>query len=111
VTGPTVPLSTTPVTVTRRRTTIVTVGVTLAFLFAFTAILYAISSNRDHNQDVCREVERIKTYIRDTIRPTDIGAPGTPGYAYYQAHPDELLLARREAFATQRRFGPESCPR
>lgn len=37
--------------------------------------------------------------VRDQVRQnlSAVGQPGTPGYAYYQEHPDELVTARQQS--------------
>lgn len=102
------PLSATPVTTTRRTVTLMFVT---GMLLISVAILWAVTSNRGAAASNCREVETIKAYIRETIRPERVGLPGTPGYAYYRLHPAELRVARRQALDAQRRFAPGPCPR
>lgn len=66
----------------------------LIFAAALTALVFVtfLWVRAYQAQSVC---EVIKTQVKRSIAAT--GQPGTPGYAYYQEHPDELKAARESS--------------
>lgn len=65
----------------------------------------------DAQRSACRQIESVKTVLRDIVDRSahEIGRPGTAGFAYYHAHPQELRAARENARAELSQFAPGRC--
>src|ERR1700720_570670 len=59
----------------------------------------------------CRGIETLKLQFRTAIQQslTQLGTPGSAGYAYYQLHPDELKAAYKQTLQTLQTFAPKKC--
>ena len=72
---------------------------------------FAIARVESEAHKRCIDGQLNREAIRDTLKAgLLVGAKGQPGFAYYQAHPDELLAARQSAKDALKRFPPVECP-
>lgn len=92
----------------RRNLALVTL---LLVTIAVGAMVYSSLHNQRIQADTCRQVEALKTVVRQVITQSaaTLGRKGTPGYAYYRAHPEELRVAKRDARIELSEFGPRRC--
>lgn len=60
---------------------------------------------------ICMAIEKVKTANRRSIAQTanSLDSPSSPTYAFYQAHPGDLRLARARAASKSALFAAVSC--
>lgn len=81
-------------------------------LIVLTVILVlGIRGKADRVTGVCKGQNEIRTTLRTLIVGSDktLGKPGSAGYAYYKAHPEELAAAHRANHQTLVVFRPLKC--
>lgn len=87
------------------------VGLGVALLLAIGMLGIVWVRVNDSQQNACRQVESIKTVLREIVTRSayELGKPGTNGYAYYVEHPAELAAAKHAAVAELAEFAPGRC--
>ena len=81
----------------------------LGLLLAAFLLLGAWTAHISHES--CVRVQNVDRVIQQQGRRgiATLGKPGGVGYAYYQAHPAELALARKQLRQQIRDFTPQRC--
>ena len=81
----------------------------LGVLIAAVLLLAVWTTHVSHES--CRRVANIDKVIQQQGQRglRTLGRKGGVGYAYYQAHPAELVVARRQLVAQIAEFKPTSC--
>lgn len=86
-------------------------GATAGLVALGLAIASRLETNHVQVQAACVQVNHVDTVIVAVLRQQEktLGRPGTPGYAYYLAHPAELVAARLALRQEARSFEPHHC--
>lgn len=90
-----------------RRT--ILLGALLGVLLAMVMLLGAWTAHISHES--CKRVAQIEVVIQQQGHRAllTLGKPGGVGFAYYQAHPAELALARKQIHSQIHDFTPVKC--
>ena len=86
-------------------------AVLVAYLILLLAFVAALEYGTPGSaRKICRESKENRTALRAIImRGRDVGKPGSPGYAYYKAHPGEARKARARVDQALKDLPPIKC--
>jgi hypothetical protein len=82
---------TSPVTTPRKRSVALILSSVAAGISVFAALIAFNAQAKSERDQLCDVM-----YAFVTKSGAATGSPGSPGYAYYQTHPDELRAARKQ---------------
>lgn len=64
------------------------------FIVLTVLVVLALARGENESRQRCHAEQANRTALRTIVlRGRDVGKPGTPGYAYYRAHPGEAAKA------------------